>query len=189
MTDAIVLAGPAVEPVTLADAKSFLRLDGTDEDEVVGALVTAARLTVEARGRLALLRQTWRLRFAGWPSCRTVRVPVGPVEAVVAARLVSSAGTATVLPAGACRLHPGGDRLLLVAADAPEPEAGGRIEVDLLCGYGTDPSAVPEPLRLAIRLLVANWFEHRGDEPDGSALPVPPRVGALLATYRRPRLA
>ncbi|HVW94201.1 MAG TPA: hypothetical protein VHB74_16540, partial [Devosia sp.] len=41
-----LLEGPAAEPVTLADAKAFLKLDASDEDALVSTLVTAARLHV-----------------------------------------------------------------------------------------------------------------------------------------------
>lgn len=51
----VLVAGPAVEPVSLADMRLYLRLDGTDEDELVAALIAAARLQIEAATRCALL--------------------------------------------------------------------------------------------------------------------------------------
>lgn len=186
--DAIILDGPAVEPVTLAEAKAFLRLDGTDEDDLVGALITAARLTVERAARITLIRQTWRVTLTRWPAARVLRLPIAPVSAVVAARVVDASGTAT-LPAGTCRLRPDDGSLLSVDPAAAGPGEGGRIEIDLQCGFGPDAGAVPETLKLAIRRLVAEWFENRGDEAPRTGLALPSGVAALLAPYRRARLA
>ena len=40
------------------------------------------------------------------------------------------------------------------------------IELDVEVGYGDAPADVPEPLRQAIRLLVAHWYENRGADRD-----------------------
>jgi uncharacterized phiE125 gp8 family phage protein len=45
---------------------------------------------------------------------------------------------------------------------------------------------VPASLRLAIRILVAHWFENRGDVVGEQILP--PEALALVAPFRRARL-
>ena len=50
------------------------------------------------------------------------------------------------------------------------------------------PGAVPEPLRLAMRHLVAFWFANRGDD-EAAPAKLPAQVAALLAPYRAWRLA
>jgi hypothetical protein len=45
---------------------------------------------------------------------------------------------------------------------------------------------VPEPLRLAVKILVARWFENRGDIAGEQILP--PDALALLTPFRRARL-
>ena len=40
---------PATEPVTLADAKAHLRVDGTDEDAYITGLIGVARVAAEER--------------------------------------------------------------------------------------------------------------------------------------------
>jgi hypothetical protein len=65
------------------------------------------------------------------------------------------------------------------------PYAGARIsgiEIDVVAGYG-DAADVPEPLRQAIRLLVAHWFEDRMLVGAAEA-PLPKTVDALIAPYR-----
>ena len=75
---------------------------------------------------------------------------------------------------------------LIVDPRAPEPgRAWGGVVIEVRAGFGASPESVPEPLRQAIRLLVARWFENRGDA--ASSL-LPPDVQALIAPFRRMRL-
>lgn len=187
--NAILVAGPAVEPVSLADAKAHLRLDGSDEDDLVSELVAAARQAVEATTRRCLVQQTWRIVRDTWPAGRSVAIPLAPVLSVGAVRVSTAAGSPATLASGLYRLDRSADPVRLVldgAAPDPGIPAGG-IEVDLLCGYGPGASDVPAPLRLAIRRLVARWFTDRGDGP----IPAPPPgdVRALILPYLRPRVA
>jgi uncharacterized phiE125 gp8 family phage protein len=59
----ILLSGPSVEPITLADAKSHLRVDTSAEDTLIQSLIMASRLHIEAALDLALITQSWRFRL------------------------------------------------------------------------------------------------------------------------------
>lgn len=48
MAGLIVSTEPTVEPVTLAQAKNFLRVTNTDDDDLIGVLITAAREACES---------------------------------------------------------------------------------------------------------------------------------------------
>ncbi len=66
----ILLTPPAVEPVTLAEAKAYLRVEHGDDDDVIAALIAAARSHVEAQTRRVLITQIGSLGaiLAGrWP--------------------------------------------------------------------------------------------------------------------------
>ena len=69
-----LIAGPGEEPVSVAEAKAFARIDGGDEDALVGALIAAARLHVEGDTGRALITQTWRVVTC--PKGRVVELPV-----------------------------------------------------------------------------------------------------------------
>src|SRR4051812_41929308 len=56
-----VITGPAVEPITLAEAKLHLRLEVSEDDGLVSGLITAARLRAST-----LLRQTLLLTTYDW---------------------------------------------------------------------------------------------------------------------------
>lgn len=56
------------EPVTLAQAKQQARVEFTDDDSFISALITAARKHAETRLRSALITQTWTLMLDSFPS-------------------------------------------------------------------------------------------------------------------------
>ncbi len=58
---AFLLKAPAVEPLSLAEAKAFLRVETSDDDEVIGTLIAGSRIHVEAQTRRALITQNWRI--------------------------------------------------------------------------------------------------------------------------------
>ncbi len=179
-----LLAGPAEEPVSLAEAKAFLRLDSDAEDGLVTTLIAAARLHVEAVTGSALVRQGWRLVLDAWPADGAVRVPVAPVVEVVAIRVFDEDDDDHELGLAGVQTEP--QRILL-------PPAGGLpvlrrrlgLEVDYEAGYG-EAADVPADLKRALLGLVAHWFEQRDV---AVAEPVAPAAfERLVAGYRQVRL-
>lgn len=189
---ALLIDPPAIEPVTLAEAKAHLRLTGSDDDDYVAAMITAARLHVESATRRLLIDQTWRFYRDDWPPGGRLDLPIAPVTAVTAVTVYDDAGEPTVLAPGAWLLDAAAVPARLVFT-APRPEPGrpiNGIEIDVVAGSGASGLAVPQPLRLAIMTLVARWYEDREGLAYGI---VPSRVAgafeALVAPFRVMRLA
>lgn len=187
----ILTAGPAEEPVTLGEARAFLRLDDMSEDGLVTALITAARATLEAETRRAFVTQGWRMLLDRFPEGAIV-MPLAPVNGIAAITLLAREGAGETLDAGLYDPELGAEppRIHLAAAGAwpkPKKRAAG-IAVDFTAGYG-GPAAVPQALRQAVLLLVAHWFETRLPVAfDATASEIPFTVAALIAPYRRFRL-
>jgi len=51
----ILLTGPAVEPLSLDDARSFLRVEHGDDDPLIAVLIVGARMHVEGQGKTAMM--------------------------------------------------------------------------------------------------------------------------------------
>ena len=190
-TRPLLLAGPAVEPVSLAEAKAWLKIDGADEDDLVGALVTSARLVVEGATRRMLITQSWRLVRDDWPRGPALDLPLAPLRAIDAISVIDSAGVARTLAPASYRIDANADSARLCFNETPPaPGRAGGIEIDVTVGYGAAPASVPAPLRQAILALAARWFENRGDAmAPPSTDPLPSPVAELIAPYRRWRLA
>lgn len=183
----IFVDGPAVEPITLPEMKAYLRVDDDGEDDLISGLIKAARLTVESASRRILIEQHWRMIMDCWPQGGKVLLPISPLLAVDSIRVLDAAGAATEVPAGSIALDAASDPPCMVVSDAPEPgKPRNGIEIELRAGYGASPDAVPATLKLAIKILVAHWFENRGDVVGEQILP--PAAMALMAPFQRVRL-
>jgi uncharacterized phiE125 gp8 family phage protein len=179
---------PALEPVSLADAKHFLRVAHDDDDDVIAALIAAARVHVEAQTRRALIAQTWRLVRDVWPASGRLPVLPVPLQEVTAIRVLDTDGGLHLLDAEDFAI----DRVsapAVLAFTRGAPRVPGKlaagIEVDIDVGYGEEPDDVPAPLRQAIRMLVAHWYENRGViAASGEVAAMPQSVSSLIAPFR-----
>jgi uncharacterized phiE125 gp8 family phage protein len=188
----VLTSGPAAEPVTVAEAKAHLRIDGTAEDVLIASLILTSRLHIEAALGLALVTQSWKLLLDRWPKEQTVPLPLHPVQAVASVKVYASDGSPTTV-AGSDYLvdaasRPG--RLVPSGVSFPVPgKAAGGIEVAFTAGYGAAATDVPAPIRQALLLLVAHWYEHRDPIEIGTdATIIPAAVSELLKPYRMRRL-
>jgi uncharacterized phiE125 gp8 family phage protein len=188
----VLTAAPAAEPVSLAEAKAHLRIDADDEDALLAALIAAARIFVEKTLGLALITQGWSDYLDFWARSSCVTLPIAPVQAVEAVTLRDVNGDATDLAASDYAV----DVLSLPARlvlKGGSPSVIARelnaFEIAFTAGYGDAASDVPAPIRHALLLLVAHWYERR--EPVvlglGSA-EVPITIAGLLLPYRRVKL-
>jgi uncharacterized phiE125 gp8 family phage protein len=182
----ILLIPPAIEPLTLAEAKAHLRVEHSDEDGLISALIKAARSHVEAATRRALITQRWRLVRDCWPFDGQLTLAPAPLKQLVAARIYNSDGTTQALDLAAFIVDKVGAVLTLTpgAVVAPGRIAAG-IEIDVDAGYGDAAADVPEPLRQAMRLLLTHWYENRGIvAASGETAARSAGVSALIAPYR-----
>ncbi|WP_244512463.1 head-tail connector protein [Filomicrobium insigne] len=188
----VLQSGPASEPVSVEEAKGYLRIDGNSEDALVSSLILTSRLHVEAALGVALITQDWRLVLDHWPRSGAVRLPLRPLQSVNAVRVFDAdGGHATVDPARYVVDTAGTPaRLIATVAGWPKPtRVGNGIEIDLTAGYGGALEDVPEPIRQALLLLVAHWYEHRDPIEIGSdGVAIPASVSRLLKPYRMVRV-
>jgi uncharacterized phiE125 gp8 family phage protein len=185
---AVLLEGPAVEPVSLAEAKNYLRVEHEDDDALIGELILAARVQIEQAARRVLVTQSWRIVKDHWPASGWIVSPVNPVQAVNAARVHPLEGAAVELDADAFTLNAAAAPAIIAfergAVKQPGRTVGG-IEIDVTAGYGDAADDVPAPLRQAIRFLIARNYEQR-DRVEKDELP--DAVAALIAAYRVAKL-
>lgn len=160
-----VVTAPAEEPVSLAEAKLDLRVDHSDEDELIEEYITAAREHVENVTWKALVTQTLEAAFDAWPQGSELVLPRPPLQSVASVTYTDSDGNDTVWDSANyivdTRRKPG--RIVLGYGKSwptatLQPVNG--IVVRYVAGYGAE-SAVPALYKKAIKLLVGEMYEHR----------------------------
>ena len=186
-------SAPAVPPVTLSDAKAHLRVDGTDEDALITSLIETATAHVERTVGLALITQGVTIVRDAWPDNWLVELPLSPVQTITNITTFEADGGSFIFDTG----HWFSDTIshpprIVLHGTAPWPRPGRRangIEIVVTAGFGNAPEDVPEPIRQALLLLVAHWFERR--EPvvlEEEPYEIPDTVSTLLNAYKPVRL-
>ena len=77
-----LVTAPNEEPVTLNEAKDWLRVSGSEEDFLINSLIVTARQNVEAFLQRAVITQTWELGLDEFPSCKKLTLPFPNLQSV-----------------------------------------------------------------------------------------------------------
>lgn len=184
-----LITEPAVEPVSLGEAREHLRVTHNEEDAVISALITAARVTVETVTRRSFITQTWRLYLDQFPLERGIKIPHTPVQSIVHVKYYDENGAQQTLPAGDYWLDSVSAPARLSLREAKdwadtEADRPNSVEITYLAGYGSAPTQVPAPIRHAIKLLVAHLYENPDIVNAGQLSTIPMSIDYLLAPYR-----
>ena len=149
-----ILQEPAVEPLTLAEAKLHLRVDIPDDDALISALITSVRQYAETITRRAFIQQTWEYVIDSFPGPTLTGVPWGKtftlpqhaieieksrVQQVTAINYLDMGGTPQVMPPSSytvdytsepCRITPVFGQIWPI----PLPQIG-ACNVQFVAGY------------------------------------------------------
>ena len=189
---AILLTPPAIEPVSLVEAKAHLKVEVSDDDSLIDGLITTARQHIERQTGKALIDQTWAIYLDDWGGNEIV-LPVEPVSAVNAMRTYSEDDSASLIGPEHYYSDTVSSPARIVLRGSRVWQRPGRIangiEIELVAGYGPAGDDVPAGLRQAILLLVAHWYENReGASYGGAAHRLPLGIDRLIRPYCPVRL-
>ena len=179
---------PSVEPVVTADQKTWMRVDGTDEDTLIGSLAAAARAYVEMATSRQCITATWVLKLKNFPAGDIV-LPIFPLQSITSIKYYDSNGAeqtwSSALYDVDTAMEPGRVRPVS-GADYPSDVRGytDDIEITFVSGDGDAASDVPDGVLSAIKILAANWFENREANTPIGLTPVPMSLESLIWQYR-----
>lgn len=188
-----VLVTPAAadDPIiTLAEAKVHLHVDGSDEDSLITALVSAATAHLDGWSGIlgrCLVMQTWRQDFDAF--CPRLRLPLIAASITELRAFAEGDDTGSVVTASNFELLE--DALGSYVRFVDDYSFPGSVRetrgvrVTFTAGYGA-ASAVPKAIKQAMLLLVGHWYENRSAVSIGNvASDLPFAVKAMIEPYRR----
>lgn len=190
MHKTVLVTGPAVEPLEVAEVKTHLNVSGTSQDTYIDSLITTARGQVEKYLNRVLINQSWKVYYDHWHY--ELMIPFGNLSEVTTVKYYDLNGDlqpwATSNYWVVTTTDPG---RIIRAYDVTFPELQyGRpdaIEIAFTAGYGADASAIPGEIKHAMKLLITNYYENRGDVVIGAGYTVgkiPSFVTDLLHPYK-----
>jgi uncharacterized phiE125 gp8 family phage protein len=145
------------EAVSLDEARNHLRITHFNEDNMIIALIAAARQWAETYSEKAIVKQTVTAYFEELTA--VIRLPLGNSSLLTKIDYLDSTGGAQSLTTGVILTK--GTPSKLVFVDTP-PDSKKQVDsVEAVYQAGYADGYVPERIKQAIMLLIADMYEHR----------------------------
>jgi uncharacterized phiE125 gp8 family phage protein len=177
----VVSTAPATEPVTITEAKLHLKVDGTDDDNLITALIKAARMQAENETRRALITQTIDVYLDAFAD----EILLPPITAVTAITYTDTAGATQTLASNQYAVDIYSEPARVVPAyDVTWPETreqNNAVKIRCTAGWA-NAAAVPEAIKSWMLLQIGHWYANR--EAAGARLDPLPFIECLLDPYR-----
>lgn len=171
-TKVTIVTPPTEEPVSLAEAKAHLRVDGSDEDSLISSLIKSARVSCETQTGRAFVTQTLRADLDGFPSGREeIKLPRPRLQSITSIEYYDDAGTLRTLATSVYEADTAaepGEIVLLPGQSWPTVQTDRRnaVRVTYVAGWGNAAAADPMA-KQAMLLLIAHWYENREASSQG----------------------
>lgn len=174
-----LVTAPSVEPLSLADAKLFLKVDNTSDDALITEQIKAARQNVETILGYKLITQTWDY----YQDCfrDPIVLPLDPVQSISYIKYQDTDNVTQTVDSGDYTLF---ENVLPAQikpiTTATFPTAGwypAAVNVRLVVGYADAAADIPnlETILRALKLILADMYENREDvQPSHSTVKLIP---------------
>lgn len=163
----------ATEPVSSSEFKTFARIDGTDEDTLITALLKTARQMAEDYCERSFITQTWKLYGNNFPD--EILLPRGKAISITSVKYSTTTALDSTFTDYNASLQ--NDIGVIVPTESvtwpdTESEFPNSLEVIYTAGYGANASDVPEAIKTAIKLICSDLFENRQSFSEKRVSPV-----------------
>jgi uncharacterized phiE125 gp8 family phage protein len=148
-------------PVSLDEAKSHLRYTDTDEDKHILGLIRSATEQAELFTGRSFMPQTWEYYQDRFTPC--IELPRSPVIFVTSVQYIDTAGILQTIDISDYFVDDVSEPARIVPDNGWNVSADNRpnaVKITFVAGYA-DKCSVPDSIKHAIMIMVADMFEHR----------------------------
>lgn len=180
----VVVVTPPDPFIDLDQAKSHLRVDGTDDDALIEAYIAAACGHIDGPhtwfGR-AVGEQTLRATFSEFES-DLLELPAPPLLTITSIKYDDIDGVEQTVSSSLYTLDPDGALLAYGGTWPTARDRAGSIRVVYTAGY----EAIPAPIQAAALLMIGDLYQNRETTVPGAvnAVPMSATVENLLSPFR-----
>jgi len=168
---------PSSEPLSVADAKAFMRVSHDLDDTLIGSLISTARKRAEDITNRSLASATWALYFDAKPSGR-FELPKPPLVSVSSVRGLISGVWEDLSHSLDDKADPA---TLLIDDERQVDDEINSVAVEYTSGYVT----LPDAILTWMKVMVSTWYEQRETFTERSIENLPRTfVDCLLDSYR-----
>jgi uncharacterized phiE125 gp8 family phage protein len=163
---------PTEEPITKDELKTYARIDGSAEDDLLDSFIKSVRIATENYLGRALVTQSLILSMDYWPGM-VIKLPRPKLISVTEIRTVDESGTETTYSSDnyyAQTIPEPGQVVIKQGYSFPinEDRDYGGYEIEFVAGYGA-ASVVPSNIKEAMKIWATVLYETRvpiADPPD-----------------------
>lgn len=172
-----------IYPVSSTEVKNHLKVEHTDDDTLIAALIEAATFAAENYCNRSFLPETvtqYQDSFNTWD--RPIYLHRNPARAITSVKYQDSDNVQQTLVSGTDYLLDSFSEPARVYSLDNWPTTKtieNAVEIIYTAGYD-DAASVPGPIRAAILLIIADLYENREDRPKR----LPSAAEYLLDPYR-----
>lgn len=164
-----IVTAAASEPITLTEAKNFLRVDHNDDDTLISALITASRQMCEEYTRRILVTTTIDEYFDKFPMNRwenlsnLIYLSRGPVASITSVKYVDEIGSEVTITSDQYIIDTISEPARIQSTAGWFAAAGVVNQVIVRYVVGTDVSSIPKPLIQGMMLVISDLYDQRND--------------------------
>jgi len=160
----------------------------TTEDPYLTSLIKTATLQAEDITKRRFITQTWKIYLDNFPCSSWIEIPHSPLQSISSIQYIDGEGDTQTFSSSLYNVSVARERgriQLNIGEVWPQTQRRqDAVIITAVVGYGAARSAVPEPIKQAMLLMLGHWYNQREDVVFGVVgTKVPNTSQALLSPY------
>lgn len=178
-----LVTAPLTKAVSLAEAKTHLRVLDTSEDTYIQGIIDAAQEIAESYTNRAFISSTWSYTLDEFPGY--IRIMKSSVTAINSVKYIDGDGVEQTLDPTKYGIRYSDPAVIAPLKAWPGTEYGlSKITVEFVAGWA-DAASVPASIKAAMYLIIAHLYDNRSDVVEGRTVNELPQGSKYLLNQWR----